>query len=408
MPPHYELNFTKALLTFMHQRVYDPLTRQMVHLTPVPDSVRAQFADLSFLGPDLPPTICQGIAESELHPVTFLPYNSLPSSGTSLPSRNDKLVLSSTKLISSVQNLPQQIAALSTHPKENKQPPVVQIQPSSDPLLAPAASLPLVTSSYFGSDSSSSYIQDLNGKSNCISALHTHRNAPRADSTNLSLRPPPQEIYIKTAYFASECQENNILPREPLHKQHTEGLRSAVSLAQRNAFMHEHYHRSLQSESRGSASPLSVMRAGAAVIGAPEVPQTLSSAPTLLRARRVGLARPASTQKIGSQKPHVQLSQSNKRKIEPSLVSSSSTPAAELCNENVNLSLEPGPSQNKAVTSASPTKTQAQTNPPVSTFVGKMDPVVSIPQWTSPFTNNQTPLTLKKRRVGTNPPIQVK
>lgn len=48
VPPLYEESFKKAVLTFQHQRVYDPLTKDIVHLSNIPDSVGDE---LDFLGP---------------------------------------------------------------------------------------------------------------------------------------------------------------------------------------------------------------------------------------------------------------------------------------------------------------------------------------------------------------------
>lgn len=51
IPRSYERDFELALLTFKHQRVYDPITKKLVHLTPVDDDFKQRFPDTSFLGP---------------------------------------------------------------------------------------------------------------------------------------------------------------------------------------------------------------------------------------------------------------------------------------------------------------------------------------------------------------------
>ncbi|PON54615.1 Exonuclease [Parasponia andersonii] len=48
VPPLYEESFKKALLTFLHQRVYDPITEDVVHLFDFSDNIED---DLDFLGP---------------------------------------------------------------------------------------------------------------------------------------------------------------------------------------------------------------------------------------------------------------------------------------------------------------------------------------------------------------------
>lgn len=48
VPPLYEESFRRAILTFLHQRVYDPITEDIVHLSDLPDNIDE---DLDFLGP---------------------------------------------------------------------------------------------------------------------------------------------------------------------------------------------------------------------------------------------------------------------------------------------------------------------------------------------------------------------
>ena len=83
----YELDFFRALATFRHQVVYDPITCSTVHLEPVifselplclqflvPASQQGDPASvshcLSFVGELLEPAVAQGIAEGLLDPVT--------------------------------------------------------------------------------------------------------------------------------------------------------------------------------------------------------------------------------------------------------------------------------------------------------------------------------------------------
>jgi exonuclease-1 len=48
VPPLYEESFKKAILTFQHQRVYDPINEELVHLSDISDNLGD---DLDFLGP---------------------------------------------------------------------------------------------------------------------------------------------------------------------------------------------------------------------------------------------------------------------------------------------------------------------------------------------------------------------
>ena len=48
VPPQYEENFKKAIWAFKFQRVYDPATEDIIHLSSVPHDLTE---DLEFLGP---------------------------------------------------------------------------------------------------------------------------------------------------------------------------------------------------------------------------------------------------------------------------------------------------------------------------------------------------------------------
>ncbi|CAN6454363.1 unnamed protein product [Victoria cruziana] len=71
VPPSYEEDFSKAIWTFRHQRVYDPSTEDIVHLSEPPAEL--DF-DLEFLGPVMPQNIVKGIARGELDPFTKMPF----------------------------------------------------------------------------------------------------------------------------------------------------------------------------------------------------------------------------------------------------------------------------------------------------------------------------------------------
>ena len=67
----YEEKFTQAELTFLYQRVYDPLTQEVVHLHTLPPSLHTK--DLSFLGGpvegDLGYKIASGLVNPQTHKV---------------------------------------------------------------------------------------------------------------------------------------------------------------------------------------------------------------------------------------------------------------------------------------------------------------------------------------------------
>ncbi|XP_047318686.1 exonuclease 1 isoform X2 [Impatiens glandulifera] len=67
--PGYEESFRKAILTFQHQRVYDPSAEDIVHLSDLTDVED----ELDFLGPSMPQDIAIGVATGDLDPFTKMP-----------------------------------------------------------------------------------------------------------------------------------------------------------------------------------------------------------------------------------------------------------------------------------------------------------------------------------------------
>lgn len=51
IPLLYEETFKKAILTFRHQRVYDPVVEDIVHLTDLPGNLES---DSDYFGPNAP------------------------------------------------------------------------------------------------------------------------------------------------------------------------------------------------------------------------------------------------------------------------------------------------------------------------------------------------------------------
>jgi len=62
-------NFNLAIYTFLHQRVYDPIQKTLVHLNPLPDEL--QDKELQFLGPNMSIELAVSIAEGNIDPITF-------------------------------------------------------------------------------------------------------------------------------------------------------------------------------------------------------------------------------------------------------------------------------------------------------------------------------------------------
>ncbi|KAG0539643.1 hypothetical protein BDA96_03G339700 [Sorghum bicolor] len=75
VPPQYEEDFKKAIWAFKFQRVYDPATEDIIHLSSVPHDL---IEDLEFLGPWLPQNIAKGIALGNIDPLTKEPFEIKP------------------------------------------------------------------------------------------------------------------------------------------------------------------------------------------------------------------------------------------------------------------------------------------------------------------------------------------
>ncbi|KAF8981340.1 Rad2 nuclease [Entomortierella lignicola] len=71
IPTDYEEAFHKADLTFLYARVYDPVSKSLVHLNTVPEELEelVQTEEYDFLGPVLEARVIQGIATGKLDPI---------------------------------------------------------------------------------------------------------------------------------------------------------------------------------------------------------------------------------------------------------------------------------------------------------------------------------------------------
>ncbi|KAL5228741.1 hypothetical protein ABZP36_017006 [Zizania latifolia] len=81
VPPQYEENFRKAIWAFQFQRVYDPVTEDIVHLSGIPHDISE---DLDFLGPypcQTYITVAKGIALGNIDPITKEPFEIKTESG---------------------------------------------------------------------------------------------------------------------------------------------------------------------------------------------------------------------------------------------------------------------------------------------------------------------------------------
>ncbi|KAI9034484.1 PIN domain-like protein [Hyaloraphidium curvatum] len=70
VPKDYLAAFRRAELTFLHQRVWCPRARRLVHLADPPPGLDLAGAEHDYLGRDLPPEVAAAIAGGDLCPVT--------------------------------------------------------------------------------------------------------------------------------------------------------------------------------------------------------------------------------------------------------------------------------------------------------------------------------------------------
>lgn len=89
IPPNYLNDFRTAELAFMYQRVFDPQTKRLIHMTSVPESLvdwndiyvgkfvlqsyRTVFVASDRVCRELAPETAHGIADGSIHPFTCLP-----------------------------------------------------------------------------------------------------------------------------------------------------------------------------------------------------------------------------------------------------------------------------------------------------------------------------------------------
>lgn len=86
--PMYEESFRKAIMTFQHQRVYDLMTEDLVHLSELSD---CGSQDLDFLGPLIPTEVAQGIAKGDIDPFTMMPFQKESNAAELVDSRTYEL-----------------------------------------------------------------------------------------------------------------------------------------------------------------------------------------------------------------------------------------------------------------------------------------------------------------------------
>ncbi|KAJ2454507.1 Rad2 nuclease [Coemansia sp. RSA 2336] len=74
IPEGYEDSIERADLTFLYQRVYDPRTKSLVHVTPLAANA-PKPEEMPFIGEMLDALIAQQIAEGDVDPLTYKPFD---------------------------------------------------------------------------------------------------------------------------------------------------------------------------------------------------------------------------------------------------------------------------------------------------------------------------------------------
>ncbi|SCV74311.1 BQ2448_6743 [Microbotryum intermedium] len=73
VPRDYLDQFKRAEMTFLHQRVFCPHARSLIHFTPLPPGITDAATELPFVGAPLDEQVAQQLAEGEIDPITKEP-----------------------------------------------------------------------------------------------------------------------------------------------------------------------------------------------------------------------------------------------------------------------------------------------------------------------------------------------
>ncbi|XP_040998489.1 exonuclease 1 [Juglans microcarpa x Juglans regia] len=100
MPDDYSKSFTEAVAVFQHAQIYDIDTKKLKHLKPLPENLLQSLnGELEFLGPEMPTSIANAIAEGYLDPISMEAFDHFPSSGC----HPDSLVIQSSGQLESLE-----------------------------------------------------------------------------------------------------------------------------------------------------------------------------------------------------------------------------------------------------------------------------------------------------------------
>ncbi|KAM7267889.1 hypothetical protein ACFE04_010055 [Oxalis oulophora] len=76
MPEDYCQSFKEAIAVFQHARIYDSKLKKLKHMKPLPNNLVESFnGELSFLGPEIPPTTAIAIAEGKVDPISMKTFD---------------------------------------------------------------------------------------------------------------------------------------------------------------------------------------------------------------------------------------------------------------------------------------------------------------------------------------------
>lgn len=89
VPEDYEKRFQMADMTFLHQRVYNPITKQVISLMPL-----SSTEDVDFLGAYVQKDIAEGIAIGIIDPIKRIPFDSISKRKYVLDKLNTEILIS--------------------------------------------------------------------------------------------------------------------------------------------------------------------------------------------------------------------------------------------------------------------------------------------------------------------------
>ncbi|TMW66390.1 hypothetical protein Poli38472_004155 [Pythium oligandrum] len=257
----YEAEFERAFLTFRHQRVYDPRTKKIVPLTPIPSELLEKDAAMEFLGPDLSDDIAQAIAEGDMDPITkdrFAPASTPSGTINSYPPAVHSQEAATYATSKSVAEVPAQRPTVRNLPswasKKTPSPLKQQWQPPQRQAVKPVTPTSRTISHFFASKEKKMSPVDESHKST--------QNEPSDCSSDLTYQSQDQtEVDVtRSISFSPMDEEVKAVPHVPVHtdkeNQTPESVASAPTSISKPPGTENAFARMMRAGSAPSKNPL--------------------------------------------------------------------------------------------------------------------------------------------------------